>query len=196
MLYGDCPISQFRERLSCTGSRFCAGPMHFHCVRNVLRCRGHRGRRRGISVGKPHQLSGLVLPVTLDWTRQMLELLPRSIGWDGSVISSWTHWPSSCQSGVQHHQRRHWSTIFYCSCRVFRGICYLWFGQVRGLPGGPHGGAEGPAQDGLRRSHMLEVGHQPGKGSTGCLAWDGGLQSGALTPNWTRGPSFHTGAIW
>ena len=129
MLYGDCPISQFRERLSCTGSRFCAGPMHFHCVRNVLRCRGHRGRRRGISVGKPHQLSGLVLPVTLDWTRQMLELLPRSIGWDGSVISSWTHWPSSCQSGVQHHQRRHWSTIFYCSRRVFRGIVI--YGSVK-----------------------------------------------------------------
>ena len=59
----------------------------------------------------------------------MLELCPRSIGWDGAVISSWTHWPSSCQSGVQHHQRRHWSTIFYCSRRVFRGIDYLWFGQ-------------------------------------------------------------------
>ena len=74
--------------------------------------------------------------------------------------------------------------------------CYLWFGQVRGLPGGPHGGAEGPAQDGLRRSYMFKVGHQPDRGSTGCLAWDGGLQSGVLTPNWTRGPSFHTGTIW
>ena len=102
--------------------------MHFHCVRHVLRCRGHRGRRRGISVGKYHQLSGLVLPVTLDWTRQMLELLPRSIGWDGSVTSSWTHWPSSCQSDVQHHQRRHWSTTLYCSRRVFRGIV-IWFCQ-------------------------------------------------------------------
>ena len=49
--------------------------------------------------------------------------------WDGSVISSWTHWPSSCQSGVQHHQRRHWSTIFYCSRRVFRGIVI--YGSVK-----------------------------------------------------------------
>ena len=30
---------------------------------------------------------------------------------------------------------------------------------------------------------MFKVGHQPDKGSTGCPAWDGGLQSGALTPN-------------
>ena len=37
--------------------------------------------------------------------------------------------------------------------------------HVRGLPGGSHGGAgKGPAQDGLRRSHMFKVGHQPDKG--------------------------------
>ena len=57
----------------------------------------------------------------------------------------------------------------------------------------------GPERGRLRTDcgdHMFKVGHQLDKGSTACLAWDGGLQSGALTPNWTRGPSFHTGAIW
>ena len=103
--------------------------MHFHCVRHVLRCRGHRGRRRGISVGKPPHLSGLVLPVTLDWTRQMLELRPRSIGWDGSVISSWTHWPSSLPIWRPASSAKAFvDDILLLSPSISR-YCYLWFGQ-------------------------------------------------------------------
>ena len=124
MLYGDCPnlpgLRTFIVFATCSGVVDTAG--------QILAAHGYI-RRRWISVGKPPQLSGLMLPVTLDGTRQMLERRPRSIGWDGAVVSSRTHWPSSCQSGVQHHQRRHWSMVFLLLSPSISRYCYLWIGQ-------------------------------------------------------------------
>ena len=223
------PISQFRERLSCT-------EIEVLCRAHALSLCSPRPpvswtpRAQTWDFGwqaSPALWTRVACHARLDTSDARASSSQHWLGWFGDLVMDalalilpiWR--PASSAKALV-------DDILLLSPGISR-YCYLWFGQPQlssnATSGyGFHATASRLSQLVPYRVYIimcagfredLMAGPERGRLRTDCgdltcsksdtsrtrgplAVWrgDGGLQSGALTPNWTRGPSFHTGAIW